>query len=604
MDRSDDRNRSAPADVDAPVASEVLASGRLRCCSRCSAIYRSDFPRCPIDGATIDERDDDPLIGATLGEHYVIEALVGEGAMGRVYRAHHARLAKRAFAVKVLIGDLASTLAMRLRFSQEAEAASALDHPNVVRVIDFGRSEAGLLYIVMDFVEGTTLGARVDAGPTPVAEVVAIARGLCDGLAHAHERGLIHRDFKPDNVIVADGVPRIADFGLAITNDDDGAAARLTSVGATVGTPAYCSPEQAAGDQVDHRADQYSLGVTLFELLAGTLPFTGTLAELMFQNATAATPTIASRAPGVEVPPRLEAIVRRLMAKRPEDRFADARAVRAALDALDRAPVMAELPPLPVVAAPRRGAGLLPWAIGGAVAAAAVLAFALTRGGDRDRDASAVALPIDAGAVALALPAAPMVDAGVALLVDAGVAPEPDGTTVAMVEPAQDPVLPPVPRPTPRPTPPPLLSDAGVTAPPVDAAPPPPKPTPPPVDAAPPPPKPVVIVDARAALAELSVRGSLTASQVRRGLDRHTAAIAACYRPAATRAGRSVAARVTVGFTIDEDGGVRDLRTSGGGLPGLDACVRGALGSMRAVAAPDVGTVAVSFVVTYQPESP
>ena len=114
----------------------------------------------------------------------------------------------------------------------------------------------------------------------------------------------------------------------------------------------------------------------------------------------------------------------------------------------------------------------------------------------------------------------------------------------------------------------------------------------------------MVIVDARAALAELSVRGSLTASQVRRGLDRHTAAIAACYRPAATRAGRSVAARVTVGFTIDEDGGVRDLRTSGGGLPGLDACVRGALGSMRAVAAPDVGTVAVSFVVTYQPESP
>ena len=602
------------------MAANAPAPGRLRCCSRCNAIYRSDFPRCPIDGAAIDEREDDPLIGATLGEHYVIEALVGEGAMGRVYRAHHARLARRAFAVKVLIGDLASTLAMRLRFTQEAEAASGLDHPNVVRVTDFGRTEAGLLFIVMDYVEGATLAANLDAGPTPAAEVIAIARGLCDGLAHAHARGLVHRDFKPDNVIVADGVPRIADFGLAIAANEDDAAARLTSVGATVGTPAYSAPEQAAGGSVDGRADQFSLGVTLFELLAGVLPFTGTVVELMYQNATAPTPAIAARAPGVEVPPALEAIVQRLMAKRPEDRYADLTAVRAALDALDRpAPERVVPPGAPTVSVrvPRRSWRGMGVAVAALVAVAAI-AFAITRGGDDDRGGARA--EIDAGAVAVAvmpIDAAALVDLEP---IDAGVAPEPepDAGTITAVDPGAVP-LPPGPRP-PRPLPPsPLPIDAGVDEPPIDAAPrpkptpppvdaapppPPPKPTPPPVDAAPPPPKPAVIVDARAAIADLSVRGSLTASQVRRGVDRHTSAVAACYRPAATRASRSPSARVTVSFTIDEDGGVRDLRASGGGLPGLDACVRGAFGSMRAVVAPDVGTVAVSFVVTYQPESP
>ncbi|HVV83597.1 MAG TPA: serine/threonine-protein kinase, partial [Kofleriaceae bacterium] len=306
---------------------------RVRCCSRCRAIYRSDFARCPTDGAAIDEREGDPLIGTTLGEHYVIEACVGEGAMGRVYRARHARLQRRTFAVKVLLGDLASTLAMRLRFAQEAEAASGLDHPNVVRVTDFGRSDGGLLYLVMDFVEGTLLSARIAHGPIPAAEVVTLARAMADGLAHAHDRGLVHRDFKPDNVILSEeGVPRIVDFGLAITVQPTVESARLTGLGATVGTPAYAAPEQVAMGIADHRADLFALGVTMYEMLAGELPFSGNLAEVMYQNATLDPPPIATRAPGVVVPAWLEAIVRRLMQRRPEDRFASAAEVIAALE--------------------------------------------------------------------------------------------------------------------------------------------------------------------------------------------------------------------------------------------------------------------------------
>ncbi|MBK9033566.1 MAG: protein kinase [Myxococcales bacterium] len=610
----------------------------MRCCSRCRAIYRSDFIRCPTDGALIDEHEGDPLIGTTLGEHYVIEACVGEGAMGRVYRARHARLQRRTFAVKVLLGDLASTLAMRLRFSQEAEAASALDHPNVVRVTDFARSESGLLFIVMDYVEGIALADRIDQGPIPAAEAIALARGLCEGLAHAHDRGLVHRDFKPDNVILADGVPRIVDFGLAIASDPDGDAARLTSVGAAVGTPAYAAPEQAAGGALDHRADLFALGVTLYEMLAGTLPYAGNIAELIYQNATSTPPPIATRAPAVTVPPRLEAIVRRLMARKPADRYASARAVIAALDALEAPEAPADVaasgdddtPTAPTPApiadaqpAPARPARPWPWVIAVGAVAVAIAAVVVTRGGGR-RVAATSPAPLDA---AIAVAQADVPDRAVALdpltpdaSVEAVTLEPPDAAAAqaASAVPAPDgPRRPPRAEPSidagaravvppgasvdaaPPPRPP---IDAGTTPPPlaqVDAAPPPPPRVR--VDAAPPPPR---VVDARASVGGLDVKGSLSSGQVRRAIDRLTGALAACYLPAATRAGRSPASVVRAQFTIDEDGGVRDARASGGALPGLAACVGAAVGTLRAIASPDVGTVRVSFTVTYHPESP
>ena len=244
------------------------------CCSTCGAIYHKDYPRCPNDGGEVVVSPTDPILGKTIGR-YVIDRFIGEGGMGRVYEAHHATLANKRYAVKVLLGDAGATPSMRKRFAREAESASRLVHPNVVGVIDYGATEGGLPYIVMDFVDGQSLAELIDSGPMPPARVIRLVRAVCDGLAFAHAAGVVHRDLKPANIIVtADDLPRIADFGLAQTLDEGDV--RLTSTGMAMGTPAYAAPEQMAGKRVDHRADLYALGMTMFELLSGgVLPFEG-----------------------------------------------------------------------------------------------------------------------------------------------------------------------------------------------------------------------------------------------------------------------------------------------------------------------------------------
>ncbi len=171
----------------------------LRCCVTCSATYLSDFPRCPLDGGELRIAEIDPLIGATIGEHYVVEALIGQGAMGRVYSAHHSRLVRKRYALKVLLGDLAASARMRIRFAHEAQSASLLEHPNIVGVVDFGCTSSGLLYLVMELVEGRSLGTVLRDGPMAPERVIRLARQLCSGLAHAHARGVVHRDLKPEN---------------------------------------------------------------------------------------------------------------------------------------------------------------------------------------------------------------------------------------------------------------------------------------------------------------------------------------------------------------------------------------------------------------------
>ncbi|HEY0254010.1 MAG TPA: serine/threonine-protein kinase, partial [Kofleriaceae bacterium] len=226
----------------------------MRWCPRCKAIYRADFARCPIDGEALQLGMTDPLIGTTVAQHYVIDAFLGEGAMARVYRAHHAHLEHKQFAVKLLFGDFAATLEMRLRFAQEADAASQLAHPNVVSVVDFGKTEQGLMFIAMELIDGRSLADLVDDGPMPWQRALALTRQIALGLEHAHERGLIHRDLKPDNVVIA-GSPetaRIVDFGIAIPVDNE-QQTRLTNAGFTVGTPVYCAPEQTHNEPVDHR---------------------------------------------------------------------------------------------------------------------------------------------------------------------------------------------------------------------------------------------------------------------------------------------------------------------------------------------------------------
>lgn len=302
------------------------------------AVYRAGFDACPIDNTALVALVADPLVGTTIADQYAIDSCVGEGAMGRVYLAHHARLTKRRFAIKVLLGDLAADPTMRLRFGQEAEAASRLQHPNVVSVLDFGKTEGGLHYLVMDFIEGGSLCDRIDAGALSELDTIELTKQICLGLTHAHDQGLVHRDFKPDNVALVehDGktIPKILDFGLAIISTPEESSVRLTTAGLVVGTPAYVSPEQSQGHPVDHRTDLFALGVSIYEMLAGTLPFDGSVIDVLYKNATAPVPPIAERA-GISVAPELEAIISKLTAKDAAERFSSAREVLLALEAIE-----------------------------------------------------------------------------------------------------------------------------------------------------------------------------------------------------------------------------------------------------------------------------
>jgi eukaryotic-like serine/threonine-protein kinase len=245
--------------------------------------------------------------------------------------------------VKILFGDLAGDERMRKRFAQEAALASQLNHPNVVPVVDFGRSERGLFYLVMDYVQGTPLSDVIKAeAPFDPLRAARLARQLACGLGHAHEQGLVHRDFKPGNVILerrGEGptVPRILDFGIAIsTRETEEAPGRLTEAGFVVGTPVYIAPEQMLDHPVDRRTDLFAFGVVLYEMLAGKPPFDGSPSEIAQKNLTCPVQPIAWRSPGVAVPEELEKLVFRLMAKNPESRPASADEVCAALDAFER----------------------------------------------------------------------------------------------------------------------------------------------------------------------------------------------------------------------------------------------------------------------------
>jgi serine/threonine-protein kinase len=567
------------------VSSSVQPSGKgLRCCSRCHAIYRSDFLRCSSDGTELIEVDEDPLIGDLLAERYVLDACIGEGAMGRVYRSHHARLENRRYAVKILLGDLAMSAAMRIRFAQEAESASQLQHPNVVPVVDFGKTPEGLLYLVMEFVEGPTLAQLIArGGPMVPARVIALARQMCLGLQHAHEHGLIHRDFKPDNVLVVESDPevaRIVDFGLAIPTDPE--AARLTQVGQAVGTPIYAAPEQVSGGAVDERADLFALGVTMFEMLAGVAPYDGTLLEILHAKSHEAPPAIAERAPGVTTPPALERFVRTLMSRRAADRFGSAREALAALEAVD---LSAPAEPAPLAVAPKRRVGVIALGIAAALAvtAAVVVAFVMKTG------AGGAAPAAEPAAVAVAEPRTsskkpPRKTREADPKVAASTKPAPVETKPTPVE------TKPVPVET-KPTP-------------VETKPAPVETKPTPVETKPAP-KPVVLpTDARIALSSLDVRGSLSDAVIKRAVERVSGALRSCYVAAAKKSSSAAAASVRVSFVVDDTRKASSITAGKSKLAGLSTCVAAAMRDIRTQTAPDVGTVDAALTIDFKPVLP
>jgi serine/threonine protein kinase len=282
------------------------------------------------------ERDE--LIGRVIASRYRLEKKLGSGAMGAVYRARHVKI-DRAFAVKVLHVELLENAKLQRRFVREAELAGTLSHPNVVGVVDVGETPEGLHYIAMEYAEGPTLGDIMTRdAPLAAERVLEIVSRLCDGLHHAHERGLIHRDFKPDNVIVETREgrewPRIVDFGIAIVRDQTSSEERerLTTAGITLGTPHYMAPEHVTGQAIDHRIDLFALGVVVYEMLSGVMPFDGDGVDVARANLLEETPYMATRAPGVKVDPLLEAFTRKLLAKSPDARPPTAKAARELLD--------------------------------------------------------------------------------------------------------------------------------------------------------------------------------------------------------------------------------------------------------------------------------
>ena len=310
-------------------------SSKRNACPKCLAVFRQSFVRCPLDGAELQQVDQEPLIGETLADRYIIEECIGEGGMGQVYRAKHTRMSRR-FAIKVLYGDLAADNVMRARFSREAEAASRLTHPNLVAVTDFGETAEGLLYLAMEFLDGPLLGNVIlHEAPFDSDRTLALFRQMTAGLEHAHDQDLVHRDFKPTNVIVtdtADGeVAKILDFGIARLLEDTGAHT-LTTQGALIGTPAFMAPEQASGEKVDQRTDLFSLGIVLYQMASGRLPFDGDPMAVLRQNMVAEPPPMSIRVPGLSVDFRVESMALKLMAKDPAKRYQSAREVINAID--------------------------------------------------------------------------------------------------------------------------------------------------------------------------------------------------------------------------------------------------------------------------------
>ncbi len=296
----------------APYVSDVAATMRL------IPVPPPSTPPPPIPAMT--------TLPVTAGERYIgkyrVKGELGRGGMGAVYLAEQPGLG-REVAIKELIQSAAADPVALKRFLQEAQVMARTSHPNLVQVHDL-ELIGDANYIVLEFVRGKSLRDSLNGGPVPLPQVFAVMHGVLQALDYAHRHAIVHRDMKPENVLLSDeGMVKVADFGIARLTDDSGVGGTATKTGTTVGTPQYMSPEQVASSKVDGRSDLYSAGIMLYELVAGQPPFTASEADgpftLMAKHVQAPPKPPSVLRPGLDI--ALEDVILKSLSKRPEDRF-------------------------------------------------------------------------------------------------------------------------------------------------------------------------------------------------------------------------------------------------------------------------------------------
>ena len=306
----------------------------MKVCPICSTEYTDDVRFCKNDGAAL--RALGPagdLVGQVVADRYHILKKLGEGGMGQVYLAEHVKMGRRS-AIKVVNPSMVHDPDTIARFNREAANASRITHPHVCAVYDFGETTDGLVYLVMEFVEGEPLSGLLEReGVLPLDRAARIFLQTADALQAAHDLGIVHRDLKPDNIMIGrgrDGGPlvKVVDFGIAkAVEGAAGAGAgaehqKVTKTGLVIGTPEFMSPEQLAGDKLDGRSDLYSLALVLFRMITGTLPFKAdTIQETMVKRLTDDPLTLAQASPDRRFPPGLQAALDSALARTPLVRY-------------------------------------------------------------------------------------------------------------------------------------------------------------------------------------------------------------------------------------------------------------------------------------------
>lgn len=310
----------------------VETSSSAMMCLTCRRQFGADVEWCPYCDIKLVESSSDPFVGMRVADRYHLETPVGYGGWSMVYKATDEKLG-RTVAVKILHLPLASSPEKVERFRHEAHAASSFNHPNIATIYDYGALSSGQPYLVMEFLNGKSLSEVLkERGKLTQEEAVTIFVQACDALSCAHDHGIIHRDIKPNNVVIVENsICKLVDFGLAKFVEEREDLTDLTRTGETVGTPPYMSPEQCTGKKLDHRSDIYSLACAMYESLTGVKAFSGMPLDCMNKQVVEPPAPFRVVSPEATVAPELELAVMKALEKDPAARFQNARQFKEAI---------------------------------------------------------------------------------------------------------------------------------------------------------------------------------------------------------------------------------------------------------------------------------